>query len=533
MTSVQELTRKTRTAVFVTMQNHWQYSSLACRSLEAYTPDNVELHLVDDCSTDQKSIEWLNDLTNNPRWHVWRHERATGLTYGWNEALQYCMMRGLDYVGLLNNDICVGPNWYRALLHPFMLDQKTGIAGPLTNHPGYQTLQDIIASNGVSPVSKEFTPHEVADHSIVNHLCHRLEECSQASGAYAHELPYTNGFMFLLSAKVVKEVGLFDPKNRNLGNEDEYQRRMKKLGWKSYCSLETFVWHAKDVSVEKGWKSTPRRMVPRLPPRTPTWPDPRRRPAKINNTESETSQRPLAKITPQSQPDPCEMAVFTFATPGGSEGLFQSFLQPSANRVGWHCQNMARGGIEVEFAQDGWYELMQQKSQAMHDAVVKNHGKCILWLDSDVLIVKAFDLENLIGDADIAAQKNRRNLCTGAMIIRCNQRVQDVFYDTANAKEFYCPSPIGTADQRAFNHIYKGRLNARRIDTNLFWTPGARDLENGWQHLGNGNKLRPDQIPSEALIIHANFCVGFSLKRDVLVKAAKRFSLRLPPVVSN
>ena len=593
-----------KSAVFVTMQNHWQYTELACRTLESFTPEDVELHLIDDCSSDNRSKLWLAKIKDNPRWRVWTHSTARGLTFGWNQALEYCLNQDLDFVGLMNNDIAVGPNWYPALLRSFQEDPRAGIVGPLTNHPGYQTLQDIIAAESPSPLSKKLSPQEVARHTVVDELCVRLQDLCQAAGQYTCELPYTNGFLFLLRGDVVRELGLFDPKNRNLGNEDEYQVRMKAKGWKSYCSLETFVWHAKDVSVAKGWKPTTNRLIPRLTAGD-VLPASSNLRSEVDSTEGslvvtnrtnftnrtnscqgcacckelagqyvdcraaddwvslrsgrcrlglwsagarlEDSRSPgdSSVVSGKTAPADVEVAgklvqgaskqsskvkVLSFATPGGAQSLFETYLKPSAERVGWEVSNLASGGSEVEFGQEGWYELMQLKAKAMLSAVDENLGKVIVWSDSDVLVVKSFAPEQILEDYDLAAQQDNQDLCTGLMVIRCSQKTRDVFYDTANAKRFYQPSRKGTSDQRAFNHVHRDRLKVKRIGLQHFWTPGARNLAkpNPWSVLNNIDQLNANQIPPTCLAVHANWCVGFALKRRVLDMAVKRFQLHLP-----
>lgn len=252
-----------KAAVFVTMQNHWNYSALACRKFEENTPDEIELHLIDDCSTEPESLRWLEQMKASCRWRIWRHDQPAGLIFGWNEALQYCIKHSLDYVGIANNDIVVGHNWFTALKRCLDLDSKIGLVGPLSNNSGHQPRQYILRRSSPTLALDKYTPDEVSDYHVVGEICSELETWCAETNRYVDELPYANGFMFLLRGNTVRETGLCNPKNRNLGGEDDYQRRMRKQGWKSCCSLETFVWHAKDVTMRRG-KKAPGGIKPRL-----------------------------------------------------------------------------------------------------------------------------------------------------------------------------------------------------------------------------------------------------------------------------
>jgi len=251
-------------AHFITTQNYAEYARLACRTFQAYTPEDVELHLVDDHSTDVDAIALCDELEASGRWRVWRHrDEARGLTHGWNEALQYCLDADLDFVGIHNNDIAIGPNFHEALMRTFKIDPDLGITGPLTNNPGHQPQQGILREEGPSPMFGRLSIDEVSDYMVVNGLCYWLRNWCQVKQNWLHYLPYTNGFCYMLRGQVVKDIGLFDARNRNVGNEDEYQARMVEAGWKSGCSLETFTWHAKRVTLG-GVKTHPGCIMPRL-----------------------------------------------------------------------------------------------------------------------------------------------------------------------------------------------------------------------------------------------------------------------------
>lgn len=227
------------------------------------------------------------------------------------------------------------------------------------------------------------------------------------------------------------------------------------------------------------------------------------------------------EIQNQEQP----VKVYTFATPGGSRALLAEFLAPSVDRLGWSLVDSTIGKGERTFGQQGWLELMQRKAQGMLQAIEANMGGIIIWADSDAFLVNTFDPEVILGDADIALQNGLRDLCTGMMVIRCTPAVRDVFDDVAHTQVFYQEGANPLADQFAFNQLSKDRIRKVSVDTNLFWTPGARDLGRGWMQLRDIRQMRPRMVPRTALAVHANWCIGFEIKQKVLAYASRQLGL--------
>jgi GT2 family glycosyltransferase len=247
------------TAVFVTTQNVWRYADLACRSIEENTPEDVELHLVDDASDDLESVEWADGLEAAGRWKVWRHDEKEGLTYGWNQALQYCLDEGLDSVTILNNDIIVPPGWWDTFKEVFDADPKIGIVSCLTNQEGHQPQM------GIRSLFDFLTWEQINDWQVTNGLTYWLRHRAQVKNEFMRYLPYVNGFAFTVRREVIEHTGLIDTvKYRNLGNEDFLQAKMKEAGWKAACTLKSFMFHWKRVTLP-GLKSTHKgREIPRL-----------------------------------------------------------------------------------------------------------------------------------------------------------------------------------------------------------------------------------------------------------------------------
>ena len=140
-----------------------------------------------------------------------------GLTGTWNAGLWWCESRGCDRVVLLNHDTVVDESWPRYLE---CLTERDGPVGPTTNKTGtiYQ----------VTPEQKE------------------------GFGEFSE----VNGFCFGASMNVFRknmfdDRHYFDPAFPFGGNENEWCRRWRKKGGKSYVAYDTFVFHHKAAEWRK------------------------------------------------------------------------------------------------------------------------------------------------------------------------------------------------------------------------------------------------------------------------------------------
>ena len=229
-----------RTAVVITAFNHSSYTRRAIESLCRSTPDTdrfrFEYAVFDDCSLDD--TELVVDSFRHHRVAYWRSPRNSGVTYLWNEA--YRQYAQHDYLAIVNNDVVFTPDWC-ALILDALVEHRCALGAPVTNGPGHVQCQDV--RNFIAG----YTPSDDWEELLA--VCRLLE------GRDPFPLDLINGFCMVFDLRLLIEAQKdrpgepFDPRNRNFGNEDEIQRRLKP---RPIVVPESFVFHYKRVSIKDG-----------------------------------------------------------------------------------------------------------------------------------------------------------------------------------------------------------------------------------------------------------------------------------------
>jgi glycosyltransferase involved in cell wall biosynthesis len=229
-----------RTAIVITAFNQSPYTRRAIESLCRTTPNTdrfcFDYALFDDCSTDDTSA--VVDSFRNQRVAYWRSPCNSGVTYLWNEA--YRQYAGHDYLAIVNNDVVFTPNWCAIILDA-LVAHRCVLGGPVTNGPGHVPHQDV--RNFIS----DYTPSDAWEDLLATRR--------KLDGRQPFAVDLINGFCMVFDLKLLEEAQKyrssepFDPQNRNFGNEDEIQTRLKP---RPLVVPESFVFHYKRVSITDG-----------------------------------------------------------------------------------------------------------------------------------------------------------------------------------------------------------------------------------------------------------------------------------------
>lgn len=235
----------------VTMWNNGEYTVEALRSLHAHSHPSVEILVVDDASDE---AEWRPVLMEINRIHSsgrtirhWRKDEQLGLTNSWNIALQIARSPGFrKHPCLINNDIIVPDRWDYNLMDALTNNPRAAIVAPMSNQPGHCPPQYIDQVLKISKAEMN-DPGRIAE---FNTLLRRRVASGQIPRWRSHH--YVNGFFMLMRLEAIEDVGYFDPKNRNFGNEDEWCRRARDESprkWQFVIAQDTHVFHWKKVTV--------------------------------------------------------------------------------------------------------------------------------------------------------------------------------------------------------------------------------------------------------------------------------------------
>jgi len=162
-----------------------------------------------------------------------------------NKGLRQC--RG-QFIGILNNDIVVTPNWESAMLFVFKQAEKgrlvgvdrVGIVGPMSNAVGYDQCID---QNFLAKVN--YQNNDDAIHEFGVRWFNRMWSSQEPElKDKCKRTGFLSGFCWIMSRDCYKGVGDFAEDLTPGGFEDnDYVHRAELAGFASYISLPSFVHH--------------------------------------------------------------------------------------------------------------------------------------------------------------------------------------------------------------------------------------------------------------------------------------------------
>jgi GT2 family glycosyltransferase len=225
---------KAKVAVVVPVFNALDDVKQCLASIETSTHPNFHLLVADDAS-DQKVVAWLREYTKN-RSYATLIESKENLGYTKNVNRAIASVGDFDYLILLNSDTIVCENWIEKLLVCYFDDNTVGIAGPLSNTAGWQSVPNLRGDNSLPP------------HVNVKKLNKFLE--NNSLHPYYPMSDLVNGFCMCISKKVLTEVGEFDEESfpRGYGEEDDFCMRARAAGFKNVLATTAYVYHSKSKS---------------------------------------------------------------------------------------------------------------------------------------------------------------------------------------------------------------------------------------------------------------------------------------------
>jgi GT2 family glycosyltransferase len=238
-------------AVIMSCHGHLSFTKQAIESYYRSLDDQYSYHFVlfDDRSRDNTYQYFLDNLDQYQNFHFFHYRINMGLTQTWNNGVNFAIKKlKADYIFLVNSDIIFSKNCLSKLSAHLKNNPDLGMVGPMTNSPGGQPFQDILR---ILPQYQA----SVAQESI-NEISHKIQNNKMVA------TQDVNGFFMGFSqqclrgniySKIFNYVFYFDPFKRNLDNEGEFERRLKR---KNICKMaiaeNVFIFHFKDVSVKHG-----------------------------------------------------------------------------------------------------------------------------------------------------------------------------------------------------------------------------------------------------------------------------------------
>ncbi len=212
------------TGIVMVCHNNDAYSNLAMRSLGHFTPEPIDVVIVDNGSTDG-TREWTGKLKESfENITVIRNEENLGFAPAVNQGM--AALPGRDIL-LLNNDVVLTGGWLSRMLVALREDSSRGMIGALSNYAAPPQKIDLQGYSG--------------EMEQVQKLSGQLALTRFSSGFHA---PRLSGFCLLIGRKLVEEIGGFDERFvPGFFEDDDYAARAQFAGFKPWVAADVFVHH--------------------------------------------------------------------------------------------------------------------------------------------------------------------------------------------------------------------------------------------------------------------------------------------------
>ena len=214
------------------------------------------------------------------------------------------------------------------------------------------------------------------------------------------------------------------------------------------------------------------------------------------------------------------MKLYTVYSPSYVDLYTNYFLSSLPTDITLQAKELPQDSPSGECWSEGYDITEHKKIKYFKEACETNKGDVIICCDADIQffgnIVETLTAE--LGDYDLACQDDglypadahRLPLCSGFMVVRCNDTTIDLF--TKMDENFI-------TDSQLMLNTYRDRCKYKLL-SNKFFTAGQVLGWRGW----SGQKTFT--IPNPILMHHANYTFGFDNKKKLLDIVKERVEAR-------
>lgn len=212
--------------------------TLAClKSLQSITYSNYKIVVIDNGSDNNEAAKIKKEY---PNIHLIKNKKNLGFTGGCNQGIEYGLSTGANYILLLNNDTTVKNDFLTKLVSFYKAEPTAGVACSLILYPDKKTIW---FAGG-----KMFL-------GITRHLMKGIDLQSANLTASAFKSDFVPGGCFLISSKLIKEIGKLDNRYFIYYEDMDWCYRAKNHGYFAYVVPDSIIYHKKSSSSGEGGKA--------------------------------------------------------------------------------------------------------------------------------------------------------------------------------------------------------------------------------------------------------------------------------------
>ncbi|KHT58631.1 hypothetical protein RJ44_11880 [Alteromonas macleodii] len=222
----------TQVSIIVPIYNAAEDLQTCIERLKCYTPEDVDIILINDGSTDQRIYEILEKAELEKSFRVFHNDINLGFTKTVNRGIE---LAGRNDVVFLNSDARVTPRWLQGLQRALVSDYKIATVTPMSDRAGAFSAPRIGNENDLPSNVKE------EDYALA---------FRRRSFGFYPTVPTGNGFCMYVRRRCIDEIGALDSDAfpRGYGEENDFCMRARKSGWRNVIDDRTYVFHDRNKS---------------------------------------------------------------------------------------------------------------------------------------------------------------------------------------------------------------------------------------------------------------------------------------------
>ena len=216
-------------SIIIPVFNKWDLTKQCLNYLRKNTPQNHEIIVVDNASTDG-TRERLLQLQQEGIVKVVINETNEGFAKACNKGARAASG---SYLLFLNNDTVVHPGWLEAMLKAFGQAEQTGIVGSRLVYPDF-TIQHA----GIT-FTEQGLPYHI----------HRGVQWNDSKVNRSKIIPAVTGACMMIPTTVFKQISGFDESYHMYVEDIDLCLRVWEVGYKVVYSPESMVTHLESASI--------------------------------------------------------------------------------------------------------------------------------------------------------------------------------------------------------------------------------------------------------------------------------------------
>lgn len=197
-----------------------------------FTPNDVDILLIDDASSDPRIKQILEHSKVDSRVRILRNSVNLGFTRTVNRGLTEA---NPNDVIILNSDARVTPRWIYGIQRAVRSTSKVATVTPMSDRAGAFSAPHI-GNENILP-------------SGVDEITYSRAFRRRGKGSYP-SVPTGNGYCMFISRACLEDVGNLDETAfpTGYGEENDFCMRAKRAGWKNLVDDRTYVFHSRSMS---------------------------------------------------------------------------------------------------------------------------------------------------------------------------------------------------------------------------------------------------------------------------------------------